>query len=94
MKRYTWISYLSLGIPIVLIISLFILPNVPTTQWSLARAIMYSQVIGVPISIILSVIALCKKNEKNTIAIFGLLLALVMIGIIAFFLYLGTHFAP
>ncbi|MDC3414744.1 hypothetical protein [Terrihalobacillus insolitus] len=60
----------------------------------MAKTVMYAQFVGIPLTIILSLIALFKKEEKKMLATFGLILVTVLIIVIGFFLYLGTHFAP
>ncbi len=87
MKKYSWISYLSIGLPVLLSLLLFTVSNLDSLI--LAQAIFYAQFIGVPLSLILSVIALLKKSEKKTIAIFGLIISLILSGILAYLLLLG-----
>ncbi|MFD1032884.1 hypothetical protein [Metaplanococcus flavidus] len=92
MKKYSWISYLSLGIPLVLIALWFVLPNL--TQGSLTKTIFYAQIIGAPLAVILSMIALIKKNEKNMIAILGLALALILLIILAILVIFVRSYTP
>lgn len=92
MKKYSWISYLSLGIPLVLIVLWFVLPNL--TLGPLTTTIFYAQFIGAPLAVILSVIALIKKNEKNMIAILGLALALILLVILAILMIFVRSYTP
>jgi len=91
-KGYSWLSELSFGIPILLIALLFVFPN--TSQDPLVIAILYAQLFGIPLAVILSIIALFKKDERKMLAVFGLLLSIILIGVISFFVYLGMNFAP
>ncbi|MFC4559212.1 hypothetical protein ACFO3D_13520 [Virgibacillus kekensis] len=94
MRKYSWLSYFSLGIPIVLIMSLFVMPNLPMSQQGLVTTIIYAQIVGVPVTLVLCIIAFFKKSEKKLMALIGFLLALVLIGAMAYLLLLAFNFAP
>ncbi|MEI2664223.1 hypothetical protein [Rossellomorea sp. LJF3] len=87
MKRYSWISYLSVGIPMVLLGLLFVVSTIPNE--SVVKTIFYSLYIGAPLSIVLSVIALWKRNERNALASVGLISAVLLTGSIFYVLMLG-----
>ena len=92
MKKYSWISYISLALPIVLIGLIFLLPHLDRQQQQpdiVFKAIIYAQIIGPPMSVILGVIALFKKNEKKTIAIIGLIISLILIVSLAYIILLA-----
>lgn len=63
MKKYSWISYLSLGLPILLFLLLFAVADIEPLV--LAQTILIAQLIGAPLSIILSVAALFKRMKKG-----------------------------
>ncbi|WP_188633990.1 hypothetical protein [Lentibacillus kapialis] len=82
-KKFSWVSYTSFGLgtlSFVITISfcLSVLPGV-------LKLTVYSVPISVPISIVLGVIALRKKNEKRLLANIGITLGLI-IGISLFFI--------
>ncbi|MDM8102863.1 MULTISPECIES: hypothetical protein [Oceanobacillus] len=87
MKKYSWISYLSLGLPILLFLLLFAVADIEPLV--LAQTILIAQLIGAPLSIILSVAALFKKNEKKVVAVFGLIISLNLTGALVYLLLLG-----
>lgn len=87
MKKYTWISYISLGLPILLFLLLFTVSKIEPIV--LAQIILCAQFIGAPLSIILSVVALFKKSEKKVVAIFGLIISLILTGALVYLLLLG-----
>jgi hypothetical protein len=86
-KKYSWISYVSAGIPIVLIGLLFAVSKI--TNESVVKSIFYTLSMGAPLSIVLSIIALTKRNEKNGIAFVGLLSAILLTGAVLYVLALG-----
>lgn len=64
-KHYTWLSYLSLGLSVILIIMMYIIPK--------DSVFIFSIPIGTPIAFILSIFTLFKRNEKKPLAVIGLL---------------------
>ena len=96
MKKYSWISYISVALPIVLIGLILLLPNLDRQQQPpdvVFKAIVFALIIGPPMSIILSVIALFKKNEKKTIAVIGLIISLILIVSLAYIALLANGIA-
>ncbi|OIU68634.1 hypothetical protein [Rossellomorea aquimaris] len=87
MKKYSWMSYVSAGIPIVLMILLFAVPNI--TERTVVKGIFYALFLGAPVSIILSITALFKKSEKNGFAVLGLSASLLLAGSLIYLLLLG-----
>ncbi len=91
MKKYSRISYISITLPILLLILLFAVPFLARQHlpFVLLRTIYYAQFIGAPLSFILSVIALKKKNEKKTIAVNGLIISLILMISLAYIILLA-----
>jgi hypothetical protein len=87
LKKYSWMSYVSAGIPIVLMILLFAVPNI--TERTVVKGIFYALFLGAPVSIILSITALFKKSEKNGFAVLGLSASLLLAGSLIYLLLLG-----
>ena len=91
MKKYSRISYISITLPILLLVLLFAVPYLARQQvpFVLLRTIYYAQFIGAPLSFILSVIALKKRNEKKTYAVNGLIISLILIVSLAYIVLLA-----
>ncbi|MBN8192953.1 hypothetical protein JI667_12450 [Bacillus sp. NTK074B] len=87
-KRYSWLSYVSAGIPLALFVLLFIVSTIHDR--SVVYTIFYTLFIGAPISIVLSIIALRKRNEKNGFALVGLTFAVLLTVSILYVVILGT----
>ncbi|MFC7371965.1 hypothetical protein ACFQPF_09760 [Fictibacillus iocasae] len=87
MKHYSWGSYVSFGLPILLFCLLFAVPSF--TEESVFKVIVYTLYIGSPLSLIVSVYALAKKNEKKMMSVFGLLSSLLLTGSLVYFILLG-----
>ncbi|MCA1060479.1 hypothetical protein LCL96_16195 [Rossellomorea aquimaris] len=87
MKKYSWLSYVSAGIPLVLFVLLFNVSNI--NDQSIIYTIFYTLFIGAPFSLILSIIALKKRNEKNGFALVGLTFAVLLTVSILYVLVLG-----
>jgi 4-hydroxybenzoate polyprenyltransferase len=83
-KKCSWLSYISLGLGISLILHPFFTNVFP-------KYFMYLQYIGISITIIFSVMALLKKNEKKPIAAIGLFLAVVMAAFVGVLLYISFN---
>ncbi|WP_226577927.1 hypothetical protein [Halobacillus litoralis] len=87
-KHYTRFSYLSLGLPVMLILLMYMIPNDHSI-------VIYLLPIGSPTAFILSVYTLFKRNEKNTLAVIGLFLSLLLLGIVIIFgVFLMTPTSP
>ncbi|MFZ3577483.1 hypothetical protein [Virgibacillus sp. DJP39] len=94
MKKYSWISYLSLGIPLVLICSLLVMPNLSFNQQPLITTIVVALYVGAPLTFVLSLIALFRKSEKNMLAIIGLILAVILLAVIGILAIFVTDYTP
>ena len=87
-KHYSWLSYLSLGLSVLLIILMYIIPKD-------LIILIYLIPIGSLIAFILSIFTLFKKKEKNTLAVIGLFLSLILLGIVIIYgLFLVTPSKP
>lgn len=86
MKKYTKISRVAFGLGLLLIALPIIHVLIPVS-FDLMIAIF----IGVPIVIILSLIALVKKNERKLLAVFSLFLAFMMLGWAIILLYVPNN---
>ncbi|MFI8684888.1 hypothetical protein [Rossellomorea sp. NPDC077527] len=87
MKKYSWLSYVSAGIPLVLFVLLFNVSHI--NDRSVVYTIFYTLFLGAPLSLVLSIIALRKRNEKNGFALVGLTFAVLLIVSILCVLVLG-----
>jgi hypothetical protein len=87
LKKYSWLSYISAGIPIILMILLLGVSNI--TEQSVVKGIFYALFLGAPVSIILSITALFRESEKNGAAVFGLSASLLLTGSLIYLLLLG-----
>lgn len=87
LKKYSWLSWGSAGIPVALFILLFAVPGI--AEQSVVKGIFYALFLGAPISIVLSVTALFKKSEKNGFAVLGLSLSMLLAGSLIYLLLLG-----
>ena len=87
-KDYSWLSYLSLGLSVLLIILMYIIPKD-------LIILIYLIPIGSMMAFILSVFTLFKKNEKNSLAVIGLFLSLILLGIVIIYgIFLITPIKP
>jgi hypothetical protein len=87
LKKYSWLSWGSAGIPVALFILLFAVPGM--AQQPVVKGIFYTLFIGTPVSIILGVTALFRKNEKNGLAVLGLSASMLLAGSLIYLLLLG-----
>ncbi|UOQ45498.1 hypothetical protein MUN89_06015 [Halobacillus salinarum] len=86
-KRYSWLSYLSIGLPAVVIVLMYIIPK--------STILFISTPIGSPIAFIVSVIALFKRREKHLLAVLGLCLSLILLGfVIIYGIFLINPYQP
>ncbi|MDW7618128.1 hypothetical protein SC499_26675 [Peribacillus simplex] len=83
-KKYSWISFTSFGLGVFLILHPLLTNIYP-------KFFMVIQYIGITLTIILSVIALLKKNEKKPLAIIGLILAIIMMIFVGILLYISFN---
>jgi hypothetical protein len=83
-KKYSWLSYVSIGLGVSLILH-------PLFTNVFPKYFMNLQYIGISITIVFSVLALLKKNEKKTVAAIGLLLAVVMATFVGTMLYISFN---
>jgi hypothetical protein len=86
-RKYSWISYVSAGIPLVLFVLLFSVSTI--NDQSVVYTIFYTLFIGAPLSLLLGIIALRKRNEKNGFALVGLTIAVFFTISILYVLVLG-----
>lgn len=91
-KKYSRLSYLSLGMSALLLVALYVLPSV-TQQWIIST-IMIAIFAGSPIAFVLSITALFKKNEKILLALFGLFFSLLLIGVLIIFIIIKVSYSP
>ncbi|MGE1166239.1 hypothetical protein ACQJ0Y_23955 [Peribacillus simplex] len=83
-KKYSWISFTSFGLGVFLILHPLLTNIYP-------KFFMVIQYIGITVTIILSVIALLKKNEKKPLAILGLIMAIIMMIFAGILLYISFN---
>jgi hypothetical protein len=83
-KKYSWLSYVSIGFGVSLILH-------PLFTNLFPKYFMNLQYIGISITIVLSVCALLKKNEKKPVAAIGLLLAIVMATFVGALFYISYN---
>ncbi|MGG3448790.1 hypothetical protein [Domibacillus aminovorans] len=84
-KRYSWLSYTAFILGILLAASPVIHAQIVSFDLMLAFYI------GIPIVVILSLIALLKRDEKKLLAFVGLILGLIMLGFVSLLLYIPGH---
>ncbi|MBH0157406.1 hypothetical protein IHV10_13585 [Fictibacillus sp. 5RED26] len=72
-KHYTWLSYISIGLSITLILLMYNLKG---------AVLAFSMAIGSPIAFVFSLVSLFMKNEKILLASIGLLISIILIGIV------------
>ena len=83
-KRYTWLSYSSIGLGMLLILH-------PLLTNVFPKNFMNLQYLGIPLTIIFSLLALRKKNEKKLLATIGLSLGIIMMLFIGVILYISLN---
>ncbi|WP_044022441.1 hypothetical protein [Bacillus sp. SG-1] len=83
-KRYSWLSYSSIGLGILLILH-------PLLTNVFPKYFMNLQYIGIPLTIIVSLFALQRKNEKKLLATIGLSLGIIMMLFVAVILYISLN---
>ncbi|MDF1999150.1 hypothetical protein [Peribacillus frigoritolerans] len=83
-KKYSWVSFTSFGLGVFLILHPLLTNIYP-------KFFMVTQYIGITLTIILSVIALLKKNEKKPLAIIGLIMAIIMMIFAGILLYISFN---
>jgi hypothetical protein len=83
-RRYSWLSYASFVLGIGLILHPLITNVFP-------KYFMSIQSIGIPLTILFSILALRKKNEKNLLPALGLLFGIVMMLFVGILLYISLH---
>lgn len=88
-KKIKWLSYLSLGIPILLFIFMYLTPT------SATGVLLVGLPIGTFVSLICSIVTLFKKDEKKLMPSVGLFLTLILTSVITMFgIFLFTPIAP
>ncbi|MBW8347865.1 hypothetical protein K0H71_00200 [Bacillus sp. IITD106] len=93
-KASSWKSYIFLISSIVVTLSMFLLdPISQVANRSVFLIVAYSIIAGIPVSIIMAIIAFSSKKERKLIPGIALILTLFNIGVIAFFAWFGAHFA-
>jgi predicted ferric reductase len=83
-KRYSWLSYLSILTGLLLILH-------PLATNFFPKFFIIIQLIGIPLTIILSLAAILKKNEKKLLGIVGLILAIIMMIFVSILLYISFN---
>ncbi|MCR8872008.1 hypothetical protein [Peribacillus frigoritolerans] len=83
-KKYSWISFTSFGLGVFLILHPLLTNIYP-------KFFIETQYIDITLTIILSVIALLKKNEKKSLAIIGLIMAIIMMIFAGILLYISFN---
>ncbi|KGP90653.1 hypothetical protein N780_03965 [Pontibacillus chungwhensis BH030062] len=88
-KQFTWLSYLSLCIPIFLLMLMYLIPS------SASGILLIGLPVGTFISLICCTVGLFKKDEKNILVAIGLFLTLILTSVIVIFgIFLFTPYAP
>ncbi|WP_040982529.1 hypothetical protein [Oceanobacillus jeddahense] len=93
-KVFSWKSYVFLISSIIVTLSMFLLD--PISQ--AANKTVYDIVVifilaGLPVSIIMGIVAFCSKNERKIISVIALILTIFNIAVIGFFVWFGANFA-
>ncbi|OIU72832.1 hypothetical protein [Rossellomorea aquimaris] len=83
-KKYSWLSYVSFGLGIGLILH-------PLVTNVFPKYFMSIQSVGILLTILFSILALRKKNEKKQLPVIGLVLALMMLCYDGILLYITFH---
>ena len=83
-KRYSWLSYASIGLGTLLIFHPLLTNFFPNYFMGL-------QYTGITLTLLFSVLALKKKNEKKLLAIIGFSLAMMMLVFVGVLLYIPFH---
>ncbi|GGD15405.1 hypothetical protein [Pontibacillus salipaludis] len=88
-RQITWLSYLSLGVPILLFMLMYLTPT------SATGVLLVGLPIGTFVSLICSIVALFKMDEKKLIPSVGLFLTLILTSVITMYgIFLFTPLAP
>ncbi|MBY7142541.1 hypothetical protein KFZ56_05500 [Virgibacillus sp. NKC19-3] len=93
-KVFSWKSYIFLISSIVVTLSMFLLD--PISQ--VANKTVYDMVasfilVGLPVSLIMAVVAFSSKKERKLIPVIALLLTIFNVAVIGFFAWFGANFA-
>ncbi|MEL3971047.1 hypothetical protein AAEO50_02045 [Rossellomorea oryzaecorticis] len=83
-KRYSWLSYVSFGLGIVLFLHPLFINIFP-------RYFMSIQLIGITLTILFSILALLKKSEKKLLASMGLIFGIMMMFYAGILLYISFN---
>ncbi|QWC23509.1 hypothetical protein KJK41_03840 [Bacillus haikouensis] len=83
-KRYSWLSYVSFGLGIGLILHPLFTNIFPGYFMSI-------QSIGILLTVLFSILALRKKNEKKLLPVIGLMLGVMMMCYVGILLYITFH---
>jgi tryptophan-rich sensory protein len=83
-KRYSWLSYASIGLGTLLIFH-------PLLTKIFPKYFMGLQYTGISLTLLFSVLAFKKKNEKKSLAVIGLSLAMIMLVFVGVLLYIPFH---
>ncbi|OAT83542.1 hypothetical protein A6P54_21335 [Bacillus sp. MKU004] len=83
-KRYSWLSYVSFGLGIGLILHPLFTNIFPGYFMSI-------QAIGIILTILFSILALRKKNERSLLPSIGLLFGIIMMFNAVILLYITFH---
>ncbi|MDX8344923.1 hypothetical protein [Rossellomorea sp. YZS02] len=83
-KRFSWLSYASIGLGTLLI-------SHPLLTNFFPNYFMGLQYTGITLTVLFSVLAFKKKNEKKLLAIIGFSLAMMMLVFVGVLLYIPFH---
>ncbi|MCA1057531.1 hypothetical protein LCL96_01195 [Rossellomorea aquimaris] len=83
-KRFSWLSYVSIGFGTLLIFH-------PLLTNIFPNYFMGIQYTGIILTLLFSVLALKKKNEKKLLAIIGLSFAMMMLVFVGILQYIPFH---
>ncbi|MFL8937326.1 hypothetical protein ACKA06_11055 [Rossellomorea oryzaecorticis] len=83
-KRYSWLSYVSFGLGVGLILHPLFTNIFPGYFMSI-------QSIGILLTILFSILALRKKNEKKHLPVMGLMLGIMRMCYVGILLYITFH---
>lgn len=93
-KVFSWKSYIFLISSIVVTLSMFLLDPISQVANKTVYDIVASFIlVGIPVSIIMAVIAFCSKNERKLISVIALIVTIFNIAVIGFFAWFGANFA-
>jgi uncharacterized membrane protein len=83
-ERFSWLSYVSFGLGTLLILH-------PLLTNFLPKYFMSLQYIGITFTLLFSLLALRKKNEKKLLAVIGLSFGTIMLLFVSILLYISFN---